>query len=93
MESWISSREPIKDGNIGHSIDEVEELIKKQAVFEAPTWPQEDKLAGVNRITSFMRRTLLRRARRRLQGKGDPAEGAGYSWTTTRRRRVGADHQ
>ena len=46
VESWISSREPtIKDGNIGHSIDEVEELIKKQADFEGAILAQEDKLA------------------------------------------------
>jgi len=52
VESWITSREPtVLDSNIGQTIDEVEELLKKQRDFEGTILAQEEKLDLVNRIT------------------------------------------
>ena len=62
VESWISSREPtVKDSNIGSTIEEVEELLKKQRDFEGTILAQEEKLELVNRITLIERNfTALR---------------------------------
>jgi spectrin beta len=50
--SWIASREPtIRDANLGESIEEVEELLRRLNDFDGAVAAQEAKLAAVNRIT------------------------------------------
>ena len=52
LESWLVVREEtLVDGQVGDSIVQVEELIKKHADFEKTVTAQEDKFNALKRIT------------------------------------------
>ena len=64
VESWITSREPtIRDANLGGTIEEVEELLRRQQDFEGSILAQESKLEAVNRITLIEQNFVALRAR------------------------------
>ncbi|XP_059484234.1 spectrin beta chain, non-erythrocytic 2 isoform X2 [Neocloeon triangulifer] len=51
-EAWLSAREPVlHDPDLGESIPEVEELIRKHEDFEKTVEAQEDKFNALKRIT------------------------------------------
>ena len=52
IESWIESSESVvKDKDLGKSIEEVEELIRRHTDFIKTVEAQEDKLNPVKRLT------------------------------------------
>jgi spectrin beta len=52
IESWIESSEGIvKDEDLGKSIEEVEELIRRHNDFIKTVEAQEDKLNPIKRVT------------------------------------------
>lgn len=52
LEGWIVSREVhLKDAELGESIPQVEDLIRKHADFEKTVTAQEDKFQALKRIT------------------------------------------
>ncbi|XP_063994705.1 spectrin beta chain, non-erythrocytic 5 isoform X3 [Diachasmimorpha longicaudata] len=52
LENWIISREPmLHDGNLGETIPQVEDLIRKHEDFEKTIEAQEDKFEALKRIT------------------------------------------
>lgn len=52
FETWIESREAVvKDDEMGESIPEVEELIRRHEDFLKAIDAQEDKLDPIRRIT------------------------------------------
>lgn len=51
-DAWLSAREPVlHDPDLGESIPEVEELIRKHEDFEKTVEAQEEKFAALKRIT------------------------------------------
>jgi hypothetical protein len=51
-DAWLSAREPVlHDPDVGESIPEVEELIRKHEDFEKTVEAQEDKFAALKRVT------------------------------------------
>ena len=52
IEAWIESSESVvKDEDLGNTIEEVEELIKRHNDFIKTVEAQEDKLSPIKRIT------------------------------------------
>lgn len=52
LESWILTREPqLKEGKLGESIGQVEELIRRHEDFEKTVEAQEEKFQALKRIT------------------------------------------
>ena len=62
LEAWMSVRDPqVKDGNVGDSINIVEELLRRQQDFEKTVDAQEEKFTAITRATQvcFMPKTIL----------------------------------
>ncbi|XP_044574402.1 spectrin beta chain, non-erythrocytic 1 isoform X3 [Cotesia glomerata] len=56
LENWIISREPmLNDSNLGDTIPQVEDLIRKHEDFEKTIEAQEDKFKALKRITLLER--------------------------------------
>lgn len=52
LETWLTAREPIlRDGQIGESINHVEDLLRKHDDFEKTISAQEEKFNALQRIT------------------------------------------
>lgn len=52
LDSWLQLREPIlRDGPLGSSINEVEDLIRKHEDFEKTILAQEEKFAALKKMT------------------------------------------
>ncbi|XP_034944641.1 LOW QUALITY PROTEIN: spectrin beta chain, non-erythrocytic 5 [Chelonus insularis] len=52
LENWIISREPmLHDGNLGETIPQVEDLIRKHDDFEKTIEAQEEKFEALKRVT------------------------------------------
>ena len=52
LDTWLSYREPLlRDHDLGDSIDQVEELIRKHEDFEKTVYAQEDKFNAIKRAT------------------------------------------
>ena len=57
-ENWLIAQEPyLLSTELGHSIDEVEQLIKKHEAFEKSVAAQEDRFNQLAKLTRV--RTLL----------------------------------
>lgn len=74
-EHWLVAQEPyLLSQELGHAIDEVEQLIKKHEAFEKSAAAQEERFAALERLTTVsawcsVRCSLL------------PAGGASFSRT------------
>ena len=52
LDAWMNGRTPVpEDGNLGDSIDAVEELLRKHKDFEKTVYAQEDKFNAIKRMT------------------------------------------
>jgi superfamily II helicase len=52
LETWLSYREDmLKEGKLGNSIGEVEDLLRKHEDFEQTVAALEDRFNGINRKT------------------------------------------
>ncbi|CAB3247133.1 unnamed protein product [Arctia plantaginis] len=53
-EAWLIAQEPyLMSQELGHTIDEVESLIKKHEAFEKSAAAQEDRFSALQRLTTF----------------------------------------
>merc|ERR1719423_386221 len=61
-EAWLIAQDPyLKSEDLGESIDEVENLIKKHEAFEKAAATQEDRFQALERLTTFELKELSRR--------------------------------
>merc|ERR1712045_1082864 len=61
-EAWLLAQDPyLKSEEFGHSIDEVENLIKKHEAFEKAAAAQEERFAALERLTTFELKDMKRR--------------------------------
>lgn len=52
-EAWLIAQEPyLKSQDLGHTIDEVESLIKKHEAFEKSVAAQDDRFSALHRLTT-----------------------------------------
>lgn len=52
-EAWLIAQEPyLMSGEMGHTIDEVENLIKKHEAFEKSAAAQEERFSALERLTT-----------------------------------------
>ena len=58
-EAWLVAQEPfLLSQELGHTIDEVEQLIKKHEAFEKSSAAQEERFAALERLTTFELREM-----------------------------------
>merc|ERR1712012_897221 len=61
-EAWLIAQDPyLKSDEYGHTIDEVENLIKKHEAFEKAASAQEERFAALERLTTFELKDMKRR--------------------------------
>merc|ERR1719362_693983 len=61
-EAWLLAQDPyLKSEEYGHTIDEVENLIKKHEAFEKAASAQEERFAALERLTTFELKDMKRR--------------------------------
>merc|ERR1712073_229915 len=61
-EAWLLAQDPyLKSEEFGHTIDEVENLIKKHEAFEKAAAAQEERFAALERLTTFELKDMKRR--------------------------------
>ncbi|XP_037941543.1 spectrin beta chain isoform X2 [Teleopsis dalmanni] len=61
-EAWLIAQEPyLMSSELGHTIDEVENLIKKHEAFEKSAAAQEERFSALERLTTFELKELKRR--------------------------------
>ena len=61
-EAWLIAQDPyLKSEEFGHSIEEVENLIKKHEAFEKAAAAQEERFAAPERLTTFELKDMKRR--------------------------------
>merc|ERR1711997_179993 len=61
-EAWLIAQDPyLKSEDLGHTIDEVENLIKKHEAFEKAAAAQEERFAALERLTTFELKDMKRR--------------------------------
>ncbi|XP_026477327.1 spectrin beta chain isoform X2 [Ctenocephalides felis] len=61
-EAWLIAQEPyLMSQELGHTIDEVECLIKKHEAFEKSAAAQEERFGALERLTTFELKELKRR--------------------------------
>ncbi|XP_018330207.1 spectrin beta chain isoform X2 [Agrilus planipennis] len=61
-EAWLIAQEPyLMSTELGHSIDDVENLIKKHEAFEKSAAAQEERFGALERLTTFELREIKRR--------------------------------
>merc|ERR1719297_515917 len=84
-EAWLLAQDPyLKSEEYGHTIDEVENLIKKHEAFEKAAAAQEERFAALERLTTFELKDMKRRQDEDT-GLDREAEGA----STARQRSAG----
>merc|ERR1711978_370461 len=60
--AWRLAQDPyLKSEEFGHTIDEVENLIKKHEAFEKAAAAQEDRFSALERLTTFELKDMKRR--------------------------------
>ncbi|KAI5643315.1 spectrin repeat domain-containing protein [Phthorimaea operculella] len=58
-EAWLIAQEPyLLSSELGHTIDEVESLIKKHEAFEKSAAAQEDRFSALQRLTTSLYNTI-----------------------------------
>merc|ERR1712012_71435 len=61
-EAWLMAQDPyLKSEELGQTIDEVENLIKKHEAFEKAAAAQEERFAALERLTTFELKEIRRR--------------------------------
>merc|ERR1719510_987365 len=61
-EAWLLAQDPyLKSEELGQTIDEVENLIKKHEAFEKAAAAQEERFAALERLTTFELKELRRK--------------------------------
>merc|ERR1719430_1289720 len=61
-EAWLIAQDPyLKSEDLGHTIDEVENLIKRHEAFEKAAAAQEERFAALERLTTFELKDMKRR--------------------------------
>merc|ERR1712073_8375 len=61
-EAWLMAQDPyLKSEELGQTIDEVENLIKKHEAFEKAAAAQEERFAALERLTTFELKELRRK--------------------------------
>ncbi|CAH0560832.1 unnamed protein product [Brassicogethes aeneus] len=81
-EQWLIAQEPyLMSTELGHTIDDVENLIKKHEAFEKSAAAQEERFSALERLTTFELRELKKRqekaeAEKRAQREKEEAERA-----------------
>merc|ERR1719174_2251503 len=61
-EAWLIAQDPyLKSEELGQTIDEVENLIKKHEAFEKAAAAQEERFAALERLTTFELKELKRK--------------------------------
>merc|ERR1719188_1181830 len=61
-EAWLMAQDPyLKSEELGQTIDEVENLIKKHEGLERAAADQEERFAALERLTTFELKELRRR--------------------------------
>merc|ERR1719414_97168 len=61
-EAWLMAQDPyLKSEELGQTIDEVENLIKKHEAFEKSAAAQEERFAALERLTTFELKELKRK--------------------------------
>ncbi|XP_055307281.1 spectrin beta chain isoform X2 [Sitodiplosis mosellana] len=61
-EAWLIAQEPyLMSSELGHTIDEVENLIKKHEAFEKSAAAQEERFIALRRLTTFELKEIKRR--------------------------------
>merc|ERR1711935_751824 len=74
-EAWLIAQDPyLKSEEFGHSIDEVENLIKKHEAFEKAAAAQEERFAALERLTTFELKDMKRRQDEEQQRQQDGIE-------------------
>lgn len=59
-EAWLIAQEPyLMSAELGHTIDEVENLIKKHEAFEKSAAAQEERFSALERLTTVWKYLLL----------------------------------
>lgn len=59
-EAWLIAQEPyLMSQELGHTIDEVESLIKKHEAFEKSAAAQEDRFSALQRLTTVSTRVYF----------------------------------
>ncbi|KAK0158327.1 hypothetical protein PV328_009343 [Microctonus aethiopoides] len=76
-EAWLIAQEPyLMSQELGHTIDEVENLIKKHEAFEKSAAAQEERFSALERLTTFELRELERREQERKEEEKRKEEAA-----------------
>ncbi|KAK6634026.1 hypothetical protein RUM44_004633 [Polyplax serrata] len=71
-EAWLIAQEPyLMSTELGHTIDEVENLIKKHEAFEKSASAQEERFSALERLTTFELKELKRRQEEEEQRRAD----------------------
>merc|ERR1719242_2880784 len=71
-EAWLMAQDPyLKSEELGQTIDEVENLIKKHEAFEKAAAAQEERFAALERLTTFELKELRRRQEEDEQRRRD----------------------
>merc|ERR1719429_115022 len=74
-EAWLLAQDPyLKSEEFGHTIDEVENLIKKHEAFEKAAAAQEERFAALERLTTFELKDMKRRQDEDLMRQQDLIE-------------------
>lgn len=59
-EGWLVAQEPyLLSSELGHTIDEVENLIKKHEAFEKSAAAQEERFSALERLTTVMKNMIF----------------------------------
>merc|ERR1719429_40044 len=74
-EAWLIAQDPyLKSDEYGHTIDEVENLIKKHEAFEKAAAAQEERFAALERLTTFELKDMKRRQEEEQRAHADTIE-------------------
>ena len=81
-EAWLLAQDPyLKSEEYGHTIDEVENLIKKHEAFEKAASAQEERFAALERLTT-VKKTLNVSSQRDILHYSFSVRAQGHEETT-----------
>lgn len=73
-EAWLLAQEPyLMSHELGHTIDDVENLIKKHESFEKSATAQEERFSALERLTTFELKDLKKREEEEERRKAEEA--------------------
>ncbi|CAH0387321.1 unnamed protein product [Bemisia tabaci] len=76
-EAWLLAQEPyLMSIELGHTIDDVENLIKKHEAFEKSATAQEERFSALERLTTFELKELKKKQEAELKKKEEEAAKA-----------------